>query len=154
LLLELRQQENITWTGRHRATLGGQGVYARPFQDPLSHAYLADSSEQAADEFFPSYTAMMNAIGRERGWAPDRPPRVRSALCSPRGALLVGSPQEVIEKILSQHEVFGHKRFLAQITVGTLPHEKALRAIELLGSVVAPAVREEIARRVEEQGLA
>jgi alkanesulfonate monooxygenase SsuD/methylene tetrahydromethanopterin reductase-like flavin-dependent oxidoreductase (luciferase family) len=66
----------------------------------------------------------------------------------------VGSPQEVIEKILSQHEIFGHQRFLAQITVGTLPHEKALRAIELLGSVVAPAVREEIARRVEEQGLA
>jgi len=96
---------------------------------------------------------MMNAIGRERGWARIGRPEF-DALCSPRGALLVGSPQEVIEKILSQHEIFGHQRFLAQITVGTLPHEKALRAIELLGSVVAPAVREEIARRVEEQGLA
>ena len=69
---------------------------------------------------------MMNAIGRERGCAPIGRPEF-DALCSPRGALLVGSPQEVIEKILSQHEVFGHQRFLAQITVGTLPHEKALR---------------------------
>jgi alkanesulfonate monooxygenase SsuD/methylene tetrahydromethanopterin reductase-like flavin-dependent oxidoreductase (luciferase family) len=90
---------------------------------------------------------MMNAIGRERGWSPiDRSDF--DALRSPRGALLVGTPQEVIEKILFQHEVFGHERFLAQITVGTLPHDKAMHAIELLGTEVAPSVRKEVARRV------
>ena len=69
------------------------------------------------------------------------------ALCSPRGALVVGTPEEVIEKILFQHEIFGHERFLGQISVGTLPHTNALRSIELLGTEVAPAVRTEIARR-------
>jgi len=111
-----------------------------------SHAYVAESSQRAADEFFPSYAAMMNAIGRERGWSPMTRPGF-DALCSPRGALVVGSPEEVIEKILFQHEIFGHERFLGQISVGTLPHTNALRSIELLGTEVAPAVRTEIARR-------
>jgi len=111
-----------------------------------SHAYVAETSKEATDEFFPSYAAMMNAIGRERGWAPMTRQGF-DALCSPRGALVVGSPQEVIEKILFQHEIFGHDRFLAQISVGTLPHAKVLRAIELLGTEVAPAVQTEIARR-------
>ncbi|MGI8862539.1 MAG: LLM class flavin-dependent oxidoreductase, partial [Gaiellaceae bacterium] len=102
--------------------------------------------QQAADEFFPSYAAMMNAIGRERGWSPMTRQGF-DALCSPRGALVVGSPQEVVEKILFQHEIFGHERFLAQISVGTLPHAKVLRAIDLFGTEVAPAVRTEIARR-------
>jgi len=145
------------------AIIGGQPERFAPFADlhrraafeaghepPLlsinSHAYLADDSKQAADEFFPSYASMMNAIGRERAWPPiDRPEF--DALCSPRGALLVGSPQQVIEKILFQHEIFGHQRFLAQITVGTLPHDKAMHAIELLGTEVAPSVRKEVARR-------
>jgi len=146
------------------AIIGGQPERFAPFaelhrraaleagHDPLprlsinSHAYLADDAQQAADEFFPSYTAMMNAIGRERGWAPIGQSEF-DALRSPRGALLVGTPQEVIEKILFQHEIFGHQRLLAQITVGTLPHDKAMHAIELLGTEVAPAVRKEIARR-------
>jgi alkanesulfonate monooxygenase SsuD/methylene tetrahydromethanopterin reductase-like flavin-dependent oxidoreductase (luciferase family) len=59
----------------------------------------------------------------------------------------VGSPQEVIDKILFEHEIFGHQRFLAQLTVGVMPHDRVMRAIELLGTVVAPAVREEVARR-------
>ena len=67
----------------------------------------------------------------------------------PRNALLVGSPQEVIDKILFEHEIFGHDRFLAQLTVGAVPHDKVLRAIELLGTVVAPAVLKEVARRKE-----
>ena len=86
---------------------------------------------------------MMNAIGRERGW----PPITRQdfdALRTLRGALVVGSPQDVIEKILYQHELFGHQRFLAQISVGTLPHQQALRAIELFATEVAPAVRKEL----------
>ncbi|MFO7262118.1 MAG: LLM class flavin-dependent oxidoreductase, partial [bacterium] len=62
----------------------------------------------------------------------------------PRGALLVGSPQEVIDKILYQHEVFGHQRFLAQLSVGAIPHDKMLRAIELFGTEVAPVVRREL----------
>jgi len=64
-----------------------------------------------------------------------------------RGALVVGSPQEVVEKILFQHELFGHQRFMAQVSVGHLPHFKALRAIELLGTEVVPAVRAELERR-------
>jgi hypothetical protein len=59
----------------------------------------------------------------------------------------LGSPQEVTEKILFQHEIFGHERFLGQITVGTLPHDKAMHAIELLGTEVAPSVRKDVARR-------
>ena len=68
-------------------------------------------------------------------------------LRSPRGALLVGSPEQVVEKILFEHEVFGHDRFLAQTSLGSLPHDRALRSIELLGTEVAPAVRAELARR-------
>jgi probable LLM family oxidoreductase len=105
-----------------------------------SHAYVAEDSRVAADEFFPSYAAMMTAIGRERGWPPMLRPSF-DALRSPRGALVVGSPQEIVEKILFQHELFGHRRFLAQISVGDLPHDRVLRAIELLGTEVAPAVR-------------
>jgi probable LLM family oxidoreductase len=111
-----------------------------------SHTYLADSSQRAGDEFFPAYAGMMNRIGRERGWA--RMTREQfDAQRGLRGSLVVGSPQEVVEKILFQHEVFGHQRFLGQISVGTLPHDRVMRAIELLGTVVAPAVREEVARR-------
>ena len=89
---------------------------------------------------------MMNRIGRERGWAPMTREQF-DAQRELRGSLVVGSPQEVVEKILFQHELFGHQRFLAQISVGTLPHDRVMRAIELLGTVVAPAVREEAARR-------
>jgi probable LLM family oxidoreductase len=105
-----------------------------------SHAYIADTSEQAREEFFPAYATMMNRIGRERGWSSMTRAQF-DALCSPRGALLVGSPDEVVEKILFERELFGHQRFLAQISVGTMPHAKVMRAIELLGTVVAPAVR-------------
>jgi probable LLM family oxidoreductase len=111
-----------------------------------SHAYVADTSQRAADEYFPAYAAMMTRIGRERGWPPMTRPQF-DQLRSPRGALVVGSPQEVAEKILFQHELFGHDRFLAQMSVGNLPHAQALRAIELLGTEVAPIVRAELARR-------
>jgi probable LLM family oxidoreductase len=115
-----------------------------------SHGYIAETSQQAADEAFPPFATMMNRIGRERGW----PPMTRSqfeASRTLRGANFVGSPQEVIDKILFQHEIFGHQRFLLQMSVGTLPHEKIMRSIELYGSVVAPAVREEVARRAERE---
>jgi len=89
---------------------------------------------------------MMNRIGRERGW----PPLTREAFDASRalrGASFVGSPPEIVEKILFQHELFGHQRFLLQLSVGTIPHDKLLRAIELFGTEVAPALRDELARR-------
>ena len=101
---------------------------------------MAETSQQAGDEYFPTYAAMMNRIGRERGWPPMSRRQFEMGR-SPRGALVVGSPEEVVQKILFEHELFGHERFMAQISVGTLPHEKVMRAIELFGTEVAPAVR-------------
>jgi len=106
-----------------------------------SHTYVAATSQQAADEFYPAYAPMMNRIGRERGWAPLTREQFDRA-CGPEGHLLVGSPQQVAEKILAEHELFAHDRFLAQISVGTLPHEQVMRATELFATEVAPAVRE------------
>ena len=111
-----------------------------------SHVFIGDDSQRAADDFFPSYAGAMTRIGRERGW-PAMTRQQYEALRSPRGALAVGSPQQVIDKILYQHELFGHQRFLAQLTVGAMPHDRVMRAIELLGSVVAPVVRRETAQR-------
>ena len=105
-----------------------------------SHAYIADDSTKAADEFFPVYAAVMSRIGRERGW----PPTTREQfdfMRSPVGALLVGSPQQVIDKILYEFELFGNTRFMVQFSVGTLPHKQMMHAIELFGTVVAPAIR-------------
>jgi probable LLM family oxidoreductase len=111
-----------------------------------SHTYVAETSQQASDEYYPTYAAMMNRIGRERGWPPMGRGQFEMGR-SPRGALVVGSPEEVAEKILLQHEFFGHDRFMAQISIGALPHDRVMRAIELFGTQVAPVVRKEIARR-------
>ena len=111
-----------------------------------SHAYVAETSQRAGDEYYPTYAAMMNKIGRERGWPPMRRGQFEGGR-SPRGALLVGSPEEVVEKILFQHGLFNHDRFMAQISVGALPHDRVMRAIELFGTKVAPAVREELSPR-------
>lgn len=105
-----------------------------------SHMYLAETAKRARDEFFGPYSQMMNRIGRERGW----PPMSRAqfdAGCEPEGHLLVGTPEEVTAKILAHHELFRHDRFLGHISVGVLPHERALRASELYANEVAPAVR-------------
>ena len=104
-----------------------------------SHTYIATTSQRARDEFFPAYATMMNRIGRERGWGKMTRAQFE-ALCGPRGALLVSSPQEVAEKILFEHELFGHQRFGAQLSVGPLPHAQVMRAIELFGGEVAPAI--------------
>lgn len=207
LLLKLRQETQVTWAGRHRPSLSGQGVYPRPVQDPLpiwvavggsppsvvragrlglplavgiiggrpeqfvpmvnlyresashaghdpqtlpvsinSHGYVADTSKQAADEAFPAFKTTMDRIGRERGW----PPMSRPAFEASRqlhGANLVGSPEEVAEKILFQQELFGHTRFLLQMSVGTMPHHQIMHSIELFGRIVAPIVREAVASR-------
>src|SRR4029079_816166 len=105
-----------------------------------SHTYVADTPQQAADEFYPSYAEVMTRIGRERGWPPTNR-RQFDASISPRGALLVGSPEQVVDKILLEHELFKHDRFLAQMALGAMPHDKIMKAIELFGTQVAPAVR-------------
>jgi len=120
-----------------------------------THGYVADTSQQAADEFFPSYAAQMTHIGRERGWPPTTRAQFEAGRVL-RGHLAVGSPQEVIEKILYQHEALGHQRYLMQMSVGTMPHAQTMRSIELFGTKVAPAVREALKdtqpRRVEATG--
>jgi probable LLM family oxidoreductase len=206
LLLAIRADEHVTWSGRHRAPIADLGVYPRPIQDPLpvwiavggapesafragtlglpmalaiiggmperfapfaelhrdaarqaghdpvpalsinSHGYIADSSQQALDESFPFVSAAMNKIGRERGWKPMGREEYDAA-ATLRGSNFVGSPQQVIEKILFQYEIFHHDRFLLQFSVGTMPHDKIMRSIELFGTEVAPAVRKELADR-------
>ena len=201
LLLRLRGDERIRWSGRHRAAIPDLPVYPRPQQDPLpvwiavggnpqsvvragtlglpmalaiiggaperfrpmvdlyreaadraghdpadlpisinAHGFIADEAERAAELAFPAFADTMGRIGRERGWPP--PTRAQfDAEATLRGANFVGAPEQVIEKILFQHEIFGHDRFLVQLTVGAVPHREVLRAIELLGTQVAPAVR-------------
>jgi probable LLM family oxidoreductase len=112
-----------------------------------SHGFVADDARQAADEFFPPLKSMMDKIGRERGWSPLARADY-DAMLGVRGALVVGSPEEVAEKILFQHEIFEHDRFMIQFTVGAMPHAKIMRSIELFGTEVAPLVRAEVARRV------
>lgn len=127
-------------------------TYKRAGHDPAklqlainSHGYIADDSRKAADEFYGPYAYLMSQIGRERGWSPMTREHYE-LMREPKGSLLVGSPQQVIDKILYNHELFGNTRFLLQITVGTLPHAKVMRAIELLGTVVAPAVKKAIGK--------
>jgi alkanesulfonate monooxygenase SsuD/methylene tetrahydromethanopterin reductase-like flavin-dependent oxidoreductase (luciferase family) len=108
-----------------------------------SHGFLAGDSAAAAELAFPPFKETMDRIGRERGWPPTTRQRF-DAERTLRGALFVGSPQEVIDKILYQHEIFHHDRFLIQLTVGPMPHADVLRAIELLGTEVAPVVRREL----------
>jgi len=105
--------------------------------------YIADDSQQAADEFWPHYQAIFSQIGKERGWPPTTRQQFE-ATRSARGALLVGSPQQIIDKIMFEYELFGHTRFLAQMGVGTIPHDKLMHSIELYGTKVAPVVRKEI----------
>ena len=109
-----------------------------------SHGYIAETREQAAEVAYPPYALMMNRIGRERGWRPMLRQDFDAAMTL-RGANFVGSPQDVIDKILFQHEIFRHDRFLLQITVGAMPHDKVMRSIELFATEVAPAVRERVA---------
>ena len=210
LLLKLRQQERITWQGKHRPPIPNRSVYPRPAQNPIpvwiavggtppsviraatlglpmalaiigghparfrplvelyretaaraghdpatlpvsinAHGFIADDAKEAADIAFPPYAETMSRIGRERGWPPVSR-RQFDAEADLRGAMFLGRPQQVIDKILYQHELFQHERFLLQLTVGPTPHDKVMRAIELLGTEVAPVVRRETAKVREE----
>ncbi len=122
-------------------------AWARGGHDPAkarvginSHGFIADDEATAVEAFYPRYTDAMGRIGKERGWPP--PTRAHfDAERAPEGALLLGSPQQVIDKILHAHALFANDRFLLQLSVGTMPHAQMMRAIELYGTVVAPAVR-------------
>jgi probable LLM family oxidoreductase len=123
--------------------------------DPLplginTHVYIADNSQQAADDYFPVYAAMMNRIGKERGWPPLGRGQFEASRSS-KGYLMVGSVQEVIDKMLFEYELFGYTRFLAQMSVGTADHKKVLRSIELFGTQVAPAVRKAVGLNIAQQ---
>ncbi len=202
LLLKIREQTNVQWSGKHRAPLTGQGVYPRPVQNPLpiyigvggtpqsviragtlglplivaiiggaprqfrqlvdlyresgrkaGHAaekltvgihnigFLADSTEQAMETFWPAYRDAFGKIGRERGWPP--PTRQQfDALCSPAGALLVGDAEKVAAKIVAENESLGGiSRLSVLLDNRVLTHAQIMRAIELLGTKVAPTVR-------------
>jgi probable LLM family oxidoreductase len=111
-----------------------------------THAFVGETVEQADAAFAAPYLAMMNRIGRERGWPPSGRPEYE-ALRSPRGALAVGSPEQVAEKILFEHELFDNDRYVGQMSVGAVEHRDVLRSMELFGTEVAPIVRAEVARR-------
>ncbi|MGE7776133.1 LLM class flavin-dependent oxidoreductase [Chitinophaga sp. NPDC101104] len=206
MLLEINENETLTWKGKYRAPVTNRGVYPRPYQSSLpvwiaaggtpasavragklglplivailggrpaqfvpfmnlykkaaeeaghdlsklqfginSQMYISEDSDQAADEFWPSYEALMNRVGLDRGWQPITREQFEY-LRLPDGPLFVGSVQEVVDKILYQHKLFGHTRFLGQLVKGYIEPEKVLRCIELFGTRVAPAVREALGK--------
>ncbi|MEZ4423676.1 MAG: LLM class flavin-dependent oxidoreductase [Gemmatimonadota bacterium] len=108
-----------------------------------AHGFLADSADEARTTAYPPFAETMNRIGRERGWPPITRAHFESE-CTLGGALFVGDPDAVVEKILHQHALFRHDRFLLQLTVGPMAHAQVLHAIELLGTQVAPRVRTEL----------
>lgn len=110
-----------------------------------SHGFIAEDTEMAADKFFPSTQASMNVLGRERGWGYYDRARFDAAR-SFEGALYVGDPETVAQKIIHLRKHVGITRFMLHVPVGTMPHDEVMRAIELLGTEVAPRVRKEIDR--------
>lgn len=205
LLLALRNQETISWKGRHRASIDHLGVYPRPVQTEMpvwlaaggtpasavraaqlnlplmlaiiggmpeqfvpfiqlykqaaqragrtadqlqvginNHVFVGEDSQKAADDFFPYYATMMDRVGKGRGW-PSLTRQQFDFSRTPKGALMVGSVQQVIDKILYEHELFGFTRFLAQASIGPVPHALTMKSIELFGTKVVPAVRKALA---------
>lgn len=106
-----------------------------------SQFYVAENSQQAADEFYPSYEALMTRVGRDRGWSPMT--REQFEYLRDFGPLVVGDAQQAIDKIMQQYELFGNTRFVAQLVTGFTKHKDILKAIELYGTKVAPVVRKE-----------
>ncbi|GAA4341736.1 LLM class flavin-dependent oxidoreductase [Mucilaginibacter gynuensis] len=106
-----------------------------------SQFFVAEDSAQAADEFYPSYEALMNRVGKDRGWSPMS--REQFEWLRKDGPLVVGNVQQAVDKIMQQYELFGNTRFLAQLVTGHTPHAKILKAIEIFGTQVAPIIRKE-----------
>lgn len=107
------------------------------------HGYVGETSQAAGDEWYPAQAEVMNRIGRERGWGPTNRAHFEQAR-SPRGAAFAGSPAEVVDKILANHALFKFDRFLLQMAIGVMPHDKIMKAIELYGTKVAPEVRKAV----------
>jgi len=110
-----------------------------------AHGFVADDADTAREQFFPSYKVAMTQLGRERGWPPLTRQAFDSAV-SPSGSLVLGSPAEVAAKIVRMQRTLGIERFMLHVSVGTLPHDQVLHAIELLGTQVAPLVQAELDR--------
>jgi probable LLM family oxidoreductase len=104
------------------------------------HGFIADTTQAAADQFYGPQSEVMNRIGRERGWGPTS--RAQFDLSrGPNGALFLGDPETVAEKIVAHHRIFKNDRFLLQMAIGLMPHAQVMRGIELYGTKVAPLVR-------------
>src|SRR6516165_3539010 len=214
LLLRVRKHTHVHWSGKHRASLNGEGVFPRPVQNllpvwlgvggtPASFAragtlglplmvaiiggehrrfrplidlyreagvrdgqsleqlkvgvhslgHVAEDFATAADELIPGYADSFTQIGKERGWPPTTRAHFNAQL-GPTGALLVGDPETVVEKILQVNQALGGiSRLTFQMSVAALPHAKMLRAIELLGTEVAPMVRKALASSQSQSAL-
>jgi probable LLM family oxidoreductase len=205
LLLEIRENENVYWTGKYRPPLDGQGIYPRPVQNPFpiwlgvggtaqsfvragvlglplmvaiiggetrrfrplvdlyreawkrsghpldqmkvglhSPGYVAETSREAADDYYPGWANAVETVGKERGWSPMSRADF-DAQADPEGAFIIGDPDEVAEKIIHHSKALGGiSRVTFQMNAASLPHDKMMRAIDLLGKRVAPAVRDEL----------
>lgn len=115
-----------------------------------SHGFVADTTVEAKDQYYPSTAQVMNVLGRERGWAPYTRETFNEA-STLEGALYVGDAETVAEKIIYLHKNVGIERFMLHVPVGSMPHEQVMHAIELLGTKVASIVKAEIARWKTEQ---
>lgn len=111
------------------------------------HTYIAETIQQARDEFYPYYANYWRYVNRQRGMSTNISRADFERMSSPETALFVGSPQQVIEKILQQYELYGHQRFIAQIDIGGMPFTKVAKNIEWLATKIAPVVRREIGKR-------
>jgi probable LLM family oxidoreductase len=109
------------------------------------HGFVAETDAKARDTYFAAHTEVMNRIGRERGWPPQGRAHFDQS-AGPSGNLVIGSPERVAERIIELHEIFGNTRILIQMAIGTVPHADQLKAIELMGTKVAPMVRKAITR--------
>ncbi|MEC2057119.1 LLM class flavin-dependent oxidoreductase [Peribacillus psychrosaccharolyticus] len=139
-----RQFAGLVQLYKRAAKEAGHDVTKLPIASH-SHGFIAESTELAADKFFPSTQQAMNVIGRERGWGEYTRATFDSAR-SLEGALYVGDTETVAKKIIHLRKNVGITRFMLHVPVGSMPHDDVMKAIELLGKEVAPMVREEIGR--------
>jgi probable LLM family oxidoreductase len=137
-------EQFVPLTNLYRSAATKAGHNADQLQLAINeHMYIADTMEQAAEEFWPVYQKLMNRIGKERGWS-SLTRDYYDHLLSPSGPLLVGSPEDVTNKLVYQYGLFENTRFLAQTIMGELPHERMLHSIELFGTQVMPAFKDRI----------
>lgn len=129
------------FTDLYRRTWQQSGHAMERFQLGIaSHGFIADTFEEAAELTYPRYVQQMGRIGRERGWGPVGRPRSDLEV-APQGAMVLGDPETVARKIIREHGLFGFTRFSLQFSVGSVPHDRMLRCIELYATEVVPRVR-------------